>query len=73
MLLTQLNQHLFFGILGNGPHPLMGLLFLLRNGLLLAWAVWILFPGPAERTFAAAEELPPMSSTGLASPFAVPH
>jgi hypothetical protein len=42
MLLTQLNQHIFFGILGNGPDPLMGLLFLLRNGLLLAWAVWIL-------------------------------
>jgi len=68
MLLTQLNQHLFFGILGNGPHPLMGLLFLLRNGLLLAWAVWILVPGPGTRT---AEDPPPMSPAGLASPSGV--
>ena len=68
MLLTQLNQHLFFGILGNGPHPLMGLLFLLRNGLLLAWAVWILVPGPGSRS---AEDPAPMSSAGLASPSGV--
>jgi hypothetical protein len=73
MLLTQLNQHLFFGILGNGPHPLMGVLFLLRNGLLLAWAVWLLAPGPARRASGAAEELPPMSSAGLASPTAIPR
>ena len=53
MLLTQLNQHLFFGLLGQGPHPLMGALFLLRNGLLMAWAVWILVPDPSRR--AAAE------------------
>ena len=71
MLLTQLNQHIFFGILGNGPHPLMGLLFLLRNGLLLAWAVWILLPGPASRTAVAVEEPRPMSSAGLASPSGV--
>jgi hypothetical protein len=50
MLLTQLNQHLFFGLLGQGPHPSMGGLFLLRSGLLLAWAVWILVPGPASRS-----------------------
>jgi len=68
MLLTQLNQHIFFGILGNGPHPLMGLLFLLRNGLLLAWAVWILVPGPAGRASVAAVDSRPMSSAGLASP-----
>jgi hypothetical protein len=72
MLLTQLNQHLFFGILGNGPHPLMGVLFLLRNGLVLAWAVWILAPGPARRS-AAVEHRPPMSSAGLASPSAIPR
>jgi len=71
MLLTQLNQHIFFGILGNGPHPLMGLLFLLRNGLLLAWAVWILLPGPASRTAVAVEEPRPMGSAGLASPSGV--
>jgi hypothetical protein len=53
MLLTQLNQHLFFAMLGDGPDPLMGLLFLLRNGLLMAWAVWILVPGPAARSSAA--------------------
>lgn len=73
MLLTQLNQHLFFGILGNGPHPLMGVLFLLRNGLLLGWAVWILAPGPAWRASGAVEESAPMSSRGLASPSAVPR
>ena len=72
MLLTQLNQHLFFGILGNGPHPLMGVLFLLRNGLLLVWAVWILVPGPAARASTAEEERPPMSFTGSARPSAVP-
>jgi hypothetical protein len=73
MLLTQLNQHLFFGILGNGPHPVMGLLFLLRNGLLLVWAVWILAPGPARRAVAAVSEPSPMSSAGLPSPSTVPH
>jgi hypothetical protein len=72
MLLTQLNQHLFFGILGNGPHPLMGALFLLRNGLLMAWAVWTLVPGPAERASAVEVERPPMSSPGLPSPTGVP-
>ena len=55
MLLTQLNQHLFFGLLGQGPHPLMGALFLARNLLLLAWAVWILVPGPAGRSSAPGE------------------
>jgi hypothetical protein len=73
MLLTQLNQHLFFGILGNGPHPLMGVLFLLRNGLLLAWGVWILAPGPARRAATAVEEPPPMSSAALTSPTAIPR
>ena len=62
MLLTQLNQHLFFGLLGQGPHPLMGALFLLRNGLLMAWTVWILVP-----------EHPPMIPAVLASPSAVPR
>jgi hypothetical protein len=41
MLLTQLNQHLFTGILKNG-HPLLGLLVLVRNGLLLAWGIRVL-------------------------------
>jgi len=72
MLLTQLNQHVFYGMLGGGPHPLMGLLFLLRNGLLLAWALWILVPGPAERTAVTESEPRPMSSPGPARPSAVP-
>jgi glycosyl transferase family 87 len=72
MLLTQLNQHVFYGMLGAGPHPSMGLLFLLRNGLLLAWALWILVPGPAERTAAAESEQPAMSSTGPTRQSAVP-
>jgi hypothetical protein len=72
MLLTQLNQHFFFGILGNGPHPLMGVLFLLRNGLVLAWAVWILGPGPVRRSAAVEEDLP-MSSAGHASPPSIPR
>ena len=71
--MTQLNQHFFFGILGNGPHPLMGALFLLRNGLLLAWATWILVPGPAARVAAAGEEHPPMIPAGLGSPSSVPR
>jgi hypothetical protein len=54
MLLTQLNQHVFFGLLGHGPHPLMGVLFLGRNALVLAWAVWILVPGPGSRSPEAA-------------------
>ena len=61
MLLTQLNQHLFFGLLGQGPDPWMGVLFLLRNGLLMAWAVWILVPGPGSRSSGAAEIAPPGS------------
>ena len=73
MLLTQLNQHLFFGILGNGPHPSMGALFLLRNGLLMAWAVWTLVPGPVERGATVELDRSPMSSPGPASPSAVPH
>jgi len=73
MLMTQLNQHFFFGILGNGPHPLMGALFLLRNGLLLAWATWILFPGPAARVAMAGEDHPPMIPAGLGSPSSVPR
>lgn len=47
MLLTQLNQHLFFGLLGRGPQPLMGVLILARNALVLAWAAWILVPSPS--------------------------
>ncbi len=50
MLLTQLNQHLFFGLLGRGPQPLMGVLILARNALVMAWTVWILVPGPGERS-----------------------
>jgi hypothetical protein len=73
MLLTQLNQHVFYGMLGSGPDPWMGVLFLLRNGLLLAWAVWILVPGPAERTVATESEQPAMSSTGPARQSAVPR
>ncbi|HEY1906667.1 MAG TPA: glycosyltransferase 87 family protein [Myxococcaceae bacterium] len=72
MLLTQLNQHVFYGMLGSGPHPLMGVLFLLRNGLLLGWAVWILAPGPAARTSLAESKQPPMSSPGPARQSAVP-
>jgi hypothetical protein len=72
MLLTQLNQHVFYGMLGSGPEPLMGVLFLLRNGLLLAWAVWLLVPGPAARTSLAESERPPMSSPGSACPSGVP-
>jgi len=71
MLLTQLNQHLFFGILGSGPHPLMGALFLLRNGLLMAWAVWTLVPGPVERRAAVDAGRAPMTSPELASPTGV--
>jgi hypothetical protein len=73
MLLTQLNQHFFFGILGNGPHPLMGLLILLRNWLVLAWAGWILATGPARRASRPVEEPPPMSPAALASPTTVPR
>ncbi len=73
MLMTQLNQHFFFGILGNGPHPLMGALFLLRNGLLLAWAAWMLFPGPAARVAVTDEWHPPMIPAGLGSPSSVPR
>jgi hypothetical protein len=72
MLLTQLNQHVFYGMLGSGPDPLMGLLFLLRNGLLFTWAVWILVPGPAGRTSLVESERPPMSYPGPARPPAVP-
>jgi hypothetical protein len=72
LLLTQLNQHLFYGMLGSGPHPLMGVLFLVRNGLLLAWAVWILAPGPATRSALAESEPRPMSSPGSARPSAIP-
>ncbi len=72
MLLTQLNQHLFFGILGNGPSPVMGALFLLRNGLLLAWTLWTLIPGPVARRSVVDAAPPPMSSPGLASPNAIP-
>ena len=49
MLLTQLNQHLFYGLLGKGPDPLMGVLILLRNALVMAWALWILVPDPRTR------------------------
>lgn len=45
MVLTQLNQHLFFALLP-GAHPLFGALVLLRNGLLLAFALRLL-RGPA--------------------------
>ena len=50
MLLTQLNQHLFYGLLGRGPEPLLGVLILARNALLMAWAVWILVPAPDSRS-----------------------
>lgn len=66
MLLTQLNQHFFFGLLGQGPHPLMGMLFLLRNALLMAWAVWILVPGPRIRSSTVGEE-PGSSGSAVAS------
>ena len=74
MLLTQLNQHLFFGILGSGPHPLMGALFLLRNGLLMSWAVWTLVPGPARTAFRrgsrpASDEFP-RAAESISRPFA---
>jgi len=49
MLLTQLNQHIFFGLLGEGPQPLMGALILGRNLLVMAWAVWVLVPAPGSR------------------------
>ncbi|HEY3585606.1 MAG TPA: hypothetical protein VGK85_00570, partial [Myxococcaceae bacterium] len=62
----------FYGMLGSGPDPLMGLLFLLRNGLLFTWAVWILVPGPAGRTSLVESERPPMSYPGPARPPAVP-
>jgi len=73
MLMTQLNQHLFFGLLGNGPHPLMGALFLLRNGLVLTWVWWILFPGPAARVAVTGEEHAPMISPGFGGPSSVPR
>lgn len=73
MLLTQLNQHVFYGLLGKGPHPAMGGLFLLRNVLVMAWTVWILVPGPTRRASTGAEEGLPMSTAGLASPSAMPH
>jgi hypothetical protein len=73
MLLTQLNQHLFYGMLGGGPQPLMGVLFLLRNWLLLAWAAWILIRGPAARTPLAESGQPPMSSAAIASPTGIPR
>jgi hypothetical protein len=41
MLLTQLNQHVLTAMLKNGS-PLLGLLVLLRNGLLLTWGVRVL-------------------------------
>lgn len=72
MLLTQLNQHVFYGMLGDGPQPLMGVLFLLRNWLLLAWAVWILIRGPAALRSPAESEQPPMSSPGPARQSVVP-
>jgi len=71
MLLTQLDQHLFYGLLGRGPHPLFGVLILLRNGLVMAWAVWILLPPPGAREAARALSSP-MTSGGLASPSASP-
>ena len=76
MLLTQLDQHIFYGLLGRGPHPLFGVLILLRNGLVMAWAVWILVPPPGARSAAGehTEQLPsPMRSGGLASPFVEPR
>ena len=65
MLLTQLNQHFFFGLLGQGPHPLMGVLFLLRNALVMAWAVWILVPGPRARSSTVSDERAPSGSPPL--------
>jgi hypothetical protein len=76
MLLTQLDQHIFYGLLGRGPDPLFGVLILLRNGLVMAWAVWILVPPPGARSAAGepTEQLPsPMRSGGLASPFVKPR
>jgi Glycosyltransferase family 87 len=57
MLLTQLNQHIFYGLLGRGPQPLMGVLILARNALVMAWAVWILVPGPGSRPSAESSTL----------------
>jgi hypothetical protein len=65
MLLTQLNQHFFFGLLGQGPHPLMGVLFLLRNALVMAWGVWILVPGPRARSSTVSDERAPSGSPSL--------
>lgn len=48
MLVTQLNQHLFRGILKDG-HPLLGLLVLVRNGLLFAWGIRVLRVVPVQR------------------------
>ncbi|HUM10053.1 MAG TPA: glycosyltransferase family 87 protein [Myxococcaceae bacterium] len=53
MLLTQLDQHVFYGIWGKGPEPIMGLLFLLRNALVMVWAAWIL-RSPVRRSGASA-------------------
>ncbi|HVP60486.1 MAG TPA: glycosyltransferase 87 family protein [Myxococcaceae bacterium] len=64
MLLTQLNQHLFFGLLGRGPQPLMGVLILARNALVMAWAVWILMAGPAARAAAEGGERPMRGPSG---------
>ena len=71
MLLTQLDQHVFYGLLGDGPQPLFGVLILLRNGLVMAWAVWILVPPPGAREPAPALSTP-MTSAGLRSPSASP-
>jgi hypothetical protein len=65
MLLTQLNQHVFYGLLGKGPDPLMGLLILLRNALVMAWAVWLLVPGPRARVAPVSGERDPVPSTGV--------
>ena len=65
MLLTQLNQHVFYGLLGKGPDPLMGVLILLRNALVMAWAVWILVPGPRARVASVSGERDAVPSTGV--------
>jgi len=74
MLLTQLDQHLFYGLLGRGPHPLFGVLILVRNALVMAWAVWILVPAPGTRSAEkSAPAVPtPMSSAGPVSPSPTP-
>jgi hypothetical protein len=59
MLLTQLDQHIFYGLLGRGPQPLFGVLILVRNALVMAWSVWILVPVPGARE---AEERPAMAA-----------